>query len=319
MLLVALKRRGINVDEFAKYKTKKTPEADEFLKYKVSAPEETPEPEGSHPFLDILAGLANAGRNLHNMPHDVVQSVENSTQGFGGNNPFEQIIAEKFGINKKPVSNISDYLPYDPTNYSATFGVNPETMTLMDRLIQGGVEHAPEFIGGGALLRSGYRRVKGTHYLDKLERMIKQKNIKDFAYPNNMIQQSKKFLPKTEATKELIAETQAGNYKPAFNLQSQVGHHQRKLAKSPLASENSIMAPKAGELKQNMLGHLEKVLRAGGNTEEADLLRRGISNYKQYIKIKDAAMPYIKYGGIPTTVLALLGLGIKKGKQLMND
>jgi len=263
-----------------------------------------PEPEGFWHKLpkNILTGLTHAGRNLHNLPYDLSKLAEW---------PVEKLI----GPLKHP---LSSYLPYDEKDYSDVFGTNKETNTLMDKLIQGGIEHAPELIGGAGLVRGGFRRLKGTHQLDAVEKAIKQKGLQDFAYPKEMIEEAKKFLPETKATKELLGQVNTGKYGPAFDLQSQVGHHQRNLLRSPLASENSIMAPKAGELKQNMLDHLERVLRSANHIEEADMMRKGINNYKRYKKIMKVAIPLFKKLKIPTSGLAALGLGVYGGKKLVN-
>lgn len=270
-----------------------------------------PKPEGTHPFKDIFIGLTHAGRNLHNLPHDLVKGFEKGTEGFG--KLFDTLPGPKLEKGKP----LSDYLPYDTNNYSDVFGQKDEG-TLLDKLIQKGVEHAPELIGAGGLIRGGFRRLKGTHQLDFVDKAMKERGL-NFSYPQEMINESKKFLPNTIETKEMIDAVKGGTYKPGFKMQSQVGHHQRQLAKSPLASENSIMAPKAGELKQQMIGHLEKVMRNNGLNREADLLKTGINNYRVYTQIKNAALPVLKKAGIPVTILAALDYGFKKVKKLLND
>jgi len=269
-----------------------------------------PPPE-SHPFRDIGIGLTHLARNVHNLPHDLAQSVDVVGSGIG-----RLFGAPEF---KNKNSDIASHLPNDTQDYSDVFGVNKDNDTMLDKIIKGGVEHAPEIIGAGGLVRGGFRRLIGTHQLDKAEKLIKEKGLNDFMYPKDMIKDAKKFLPPTQASKEMINQAQSGNYNAAMKLQSQVGHHQRQLLKSPLASENSIMAPKAGELKQSMLGHLENVLRATNNHEEADLMRKGIGNYKTYMKVKEKLMPALKYFGIPTSILAGLGFGYKKLKQGLSD
>lgn len=252
---------------------------------------------------NILTGLTHAGRNLHNLPHDVAKLAEW---------PVEKVA----GPLKHP---LSSYLPNDETDYSDVWGGNKENDTMMDKLIKGGIEHAPEIIGGAGLVRGGFRRLTGAHHLDVVKNAVKQKGLQDFAYPKQMMKEAEKFLPQTKATKELLGEVKAGKYSPAFDLQSQVGHHQRKLLRSPLASENSIMAPKAGELKQSMLGHLEHVLRSANHVEEADLLRKGVNNYRQYKKVMKVAAPLVKYLGIPTTILAGIPFAYKKTMQVLGD
>ena len=67
-------------------------------------------PAEEESFLDklprnILIGLTNAGKGLHNLPHDLIQSLETATQGFG--NQFDMLKTPK-AANRK---NISEYLP----------------------------------------------------------------------------------------------------------------------------------------------------------------------------------------------------------------
>ncbi len=288
---------------------------------------------------NIASGLAMLGHRATNLPYETAKEVQSLSEPFGQiqKQYFHAVIPKQQSYLEQTVNkfnkehnvpessknqgwglNVENIPHQQEYNYPQLFGQEGEG-TIMDRLIQKGIENSPEIIGGAGLLRGGFRRLKGTHQLDKLEKLIKEKGISGFNYPKEMINESKKFLPKTESTKELINQVNKGQYKPAFNLQSQVGHHQRKLLKSPLASENSIMAPKAGELKQNMLGHLENVLRSANLTEEADLLKTGIKNYRQYKKVMNAAMPVIKYLGIPTTILTGLGFLYNKGKNALKD
>jgi hypothetical protein len=274
-----------------------------------------PEPEGFFHKLprNIAIGAVHAGRNLHNAPHDIVQTGENALQQLGHNfDKFMPQFAQQNG-NKNP---LSSHLPYDPNDYAAALGQEGEG-TLMDQLIQKGVEHGPEIYGGGGLIRGGFRRLKGTHQLDEVRRAAR--NLPEaFNYPPEMIQGARRYMPRGQATEDLIQNSQRGGYQPSFDVQSQVGHHQRQLANSPLVAERR-QAPLAGDLKQSMVNHLERVFRHEGMHEEADMLRQGINNYGQYMRIKNAVMPALKKFGIPTSILAALGFGYKKVKQAFSD
>ncbi len=68
-----------------------------------------------------------------------------------------------------------------------------------------------------------------------------------------------------------------------------------------------------------MLGQLGDILRTEGMDREADLLHRGITNYRQYTRIRNAIMPALKKYGIPTTVLAAIGFGYKKASKALSD
>lgn len=254
---------------------------------------------------NILIGLTHAGRNLHNLPHDISKLAEW---------PAEKIA----GPLKHP---LSSYLPYDETDYSDVFGGNPDANTLMDSLIQGGIEHAPELISAGGAAKSLLRRFPITRrgaarQLKEAEKLVGERGINNFQMNYPLLKEASEFLPNTKASGAMMEGILKGEYKPAFALQSQVGHHARNLAKSPLAAER-LLAPKAQEIKQLILHEMEQALRGTGHHEVADLLRGGITDYAKYMKFKEKALPIIKKLGIPTTGLTLLGLGTHKGKKLI--
>jgi len=263
---------------------------------------------------NILIGLTHLGRNVHNLPHDVTQGLESATS------PLSEIfsglpMSEKMRQGKP----LSSYLPYDPEEYGDVFGQTGEP-TLMDSILQKGIEHAPEFLAGGSLLRTGafkypFTERLGARRINKANKLISKKGIEDFAFTPETIQQAQRFLPKTPSTEEMISSVIMGEYKPAFAMQSQIGHHARQLKKSPLASEK-LRAPEAFDLKQSMLKQMEDKLRSLGHYKEADLLRGGINDYRKYMKIKEDVFPVLRKVGIPTTALAFLGFGTNKGKRI---
>jgi hypothetical protein len=284
-----------------------------------------PEPEGFLKKLprNIAIGLAHAGRNLHNLPHDVVRGFENSIQSFGNDINTKDLLPkelkEAMGRKEKNL-NISDYLPNDLSSYAEAFGQIGEG-SLMDKIIQKGIEHSPEIAGITGLARSGLRRFPVTQrgaarQLREAEELINQRGINNFQMNIPLLQEVSPFLPRTRATGEMIQGIINGEYSPAFALQSQVGKHARDLVKSPLASER-LLAPKAQELKQAILHEMEQALRSTGHNAEADLLRGGIEDYAKYMKFKEKAWPILKKLGIPTTGLAALGLGTRKGRGVM--
>lgn len=245
---------------------------------------------------NILTGLAHAGRNLHNLPHDVIHLVE------GQNGPF-----------KHPLSH---YLPNDETDYSSAFGGNENNDTMMDKLIKGGIAFAPDLIGGRGLLKAGNGILKGTSYLNKAEKAAKESG-EVFNYSPELVEEARNYLPRSHATNEMIKGSEAGGYTPSFSIQSQIGKHQRDLERSPLASER-LLAPQVGDLKQRMLEHLGGLLESHGMKEEAGMLKKGINNYRQYTQVKNAAIPVLAKVGIPTSILAALGFGYGKAKKLLN-
>lgn len=258
---------------------------------------------------NIATGLAHIGRGLHNLPHDVAEGIDVVGSGIG----------RMFGAPElqDKNSNIADYFPNDTTNYANVFGQKGEG-TLMDNLIQKGIEYAPEIAGGKALLKSGIRRLKGAHHLDEVRKAVKNKGLSNFQYPKEMVKEAKKYLPKGEASGQMIKDMMEGKYNPAFDMQSQIGLHKRALEKSLIPADR-LLAPKLGDLKQNMLNHLGNVLRKNELHEEADMLKTGIKKYSDYKKFMEKAGPVLKYAGIPVTAITGFDYAKKKIENLLND
>lgn len=255
---------------------------------------------------NIAIGLIHAGRNIHNLPHNIVQSVEGITTI----------------PNIKRGKSLSEYLPNDVQDYSDILGMNPNNKTLGDKLVQVAVEHVPDIIGIGSgisgLLREFPITQRGAaRQLREAEKLIGERGIST-PVPNQMINESIPFIPNSYATRELLGNAAAGDYSSAFGLQSQIGKHERDLTKSTLAAER-LLAPQARELKQRIVGELESQLRDLGHHDIADRLKGGINDYRKYIKFRDDVKPILKWAGIPTTGLALLGIGLTKGKNIASQ
>lgn len=263
---------------------------------------------------NILIGLSKLGHSTVNLPHDLASVVEDRLKEMSGD--IGQ--AQPYLKDKNGGSRISDYIPKQEEHDFADLFGQKNTPTLMDRLIQGGVEYLPEIVGGRALLRGAMRRATGTHHLDTVKKAAQEFGGDNFAYPSHIVNEAQKYLPKTEASRQLISKSKAGQYPASFDLRSQLGKHQRDLSTSALASER-LLAPQLGELRQKMLGQLQDALRQEGMHVEADMLHQGIRNYAQYMRVKDAVMPVIKKLGIPTSIAAAIGFGYTKGKNLVKD
>ena len=95
---------------------------------------------------DVLIGLTHAGRNLHNLPHDIASGVDYVGSGIG-----RMLGAKEFQNGQS--SHLADYLPYDEQNYADVWGQKGAGSTL-DNVLQKGVELAPDIIGGANALRS---------------------------------------------------------------------------------------------------------------------------------------------------------------------
>jgi hypothetical protein len=180
--------------------------------------------------------------------------------------------------------------------------------TLMDSLVQGGIKYLPEIMGGKALLTGGWRRLIGTHELDAVRDAAKQFGGNNFSYSPNVINEARRNLPNTEATRQMFKDSQGGEYPASMAMRSQLGRHQNNLANSPLAAER-LLAPQVSDLRQTMLTQLQDALRGQGMHIEADMLKTGIKNYAQYMRVKNAVMPVMKKWGVPMSVGMILGAG----------
>lgn len=276
---------------------------------------------------NITIGLANLGHSTLNSPHDIAKSVEgigSYIQGLGGN--FRDYLHLPRG-NLKPYINtewkISDLIPTQQEYDFASMLGQKGDGTLMDKILQKGIEHAPDIAGASTLIRSGLRAFPLTQrgaarQLRSADQLIAERGIAGLPISEQSIEEAIPFFPRTHATREMIEGSRAGDYRPSFGLQSQVGHHERNLRKSPLASER-LLAPQARELKQTMLKEIGDSLRAQGHHDVADLLSGGINDYRRYIRMRENVFPVLKKIGVPTTALALLGLGYKGGRKLLGD
>lgn len=264
---------------------------------------------------NILIGLAKGGHNTLNTPHNLANSIEKEMKDFS--NEMQKGINPKYLPKYKHI-NISDYIPKQQDyDFPSLLGQKGEG-TLMDKLIQGGIEYLPEIIAGRNLLRAATRRLTGTHQLESVQNAASKYGQNNFSYSPDVIQEARRYLPNTEATRQLFIRSNQGEYPASFAMRSQLGKHQRNLANSPLASER-LLAPEIGDLRTNMLNQLDQGLRNQGMDAEADMLKNGIHNYAQYMRVKEAVMPIIKKLGIPTTAAAAVLFGYKKGKNMLKD
>ena len=281
-----------------------------------------PEPEGFFHKLprNMLIGLAKLGHSTLNKPHDYMARVEQSLQDFGNAKGMPKL---KYDIEVKNPLKLSEYIPKQQEyNFPEMLGQKGEG-TMMDNIIQGGIDWIPELAMGGGLLRAGLRRFPMTQgmasrQLREAEKLINQRRIKNIDVDQKSIDAARAFLPRTNATNEMLAGVEGGKYKPSFALQSQIGQHARDLKKSPLASER-LRAPEARELKQDLLEQIENSLRNNGHHDAADLVKGGINDYRKYMAFKNDVVPLLAKIGVPTSMIGLSLFGYKKLKNSLTD
>lgn len=143
---------------------------------------------------DVLIGLTHAGRNLHNLPHDLSKLAEW---------PAEKIA----GPLKHP---LSSYLPYDPNDYADVWGQKGKGTTL-DNALQKGVEIAPDVIGGINALRSlkilpHLTRKGASKTLNKAKQLGIDRDMNALLVNPESIEDLRQFLPNTAPYRNLINE-----------------------------------------------------------------------------------------------------------------
>ncbi len=318
------------IEQLNKQSTRKVTDPEILSKLNGESTFQEPEEEGFFHKLprNIIAGLANLGHSTMNTPHDVAQNLENQGQGIGNiinkGLPIPKEFQEKLSqVSHKNPYKVSEHIPYQQDyNFAQMLGQSGEG-TLMDKLIQKGTEYSPELLTGRALIRAGLHKFPitksaGTRQLKEAERLVGELGVPNIPINVHDLFEAEQYLPKTLSSREMLSAASKGEYKPSFALQSQLGHHERNLAKSPLASER-LISPEVSDLRQNIISQMDTGLRSHGYHDIADMLKGGINDYRKYIKFKNAVTPVLKKVGIPATALGIVSFGINKARKTLSN
>jgi len=224
---------------------------------------------------DVLIGLTHAGRNLHNLPHDLTSLAEWPIEKLRGK-PFEHPL--------------SSYLPNDTQNYADVFG-QKDAGTSLDNVLQKGVEIAPDIIGGVNMLRSlkllpHLTRRGASKNLVKAREIGKTKNISPLDINPDLIEDTRQFLPNTTPYRNLIDEAGYGDYNRLFDLQSDLGKHAGGLSKDWFSKANRAHGKAGLQVRGNILNEMKNSLRKEGHEDIANLLTKGQDEYRRYMKFK---------------------------------
>jgi hypothetical protein len=236
---------------------------------------------------DALIGLTHAGRNLHNLPHDLTQGLENATSGFG--NLFGQLPGPKISQGRP----ISSYLPYDPNNYGNIFGQNGPP-TGMHNLIQKGFEYAPEALTAANMIRrAGFlphlTKRGATKKLNKAQTLAQERDIGKMNVNPELIEDARQFLPDLLQQRNAFNSSHAGDYNSLFNLQSDLGkisHARTGKIRSLFAPEAAIKGQAGLESRGNLLNAIHENLQSQGHHDISNLLRQGQNDYRKYMKFR---------------------------------
>ncbi len=243
---------------------------------------------------NIAIGLTHLGRDIHNLPHDQVKSLENLFQGLG-----QGIKTPLTDMQQPKHKNISDYLPNDTQNYGDIFGQKGEG-TLMDRILQKGVEYAPEVgMGASALYHLPITKFPGTRVLKEVKKQMQERNVGNLKVPESIFKdiEQNKFLSNTQPNRNLLEKAREGGYNDLFNLQSDLGGVERSHTRDLFNSANRQFGKDVGANRQELLGAMKDELSKLGHEDLAEMLSHGQNLYRQYMKFR----PYRN---------AALGLGL---------
>lgn len=231
---------------------------------------------------NVAIGLTHAGRNIHNLPHDIAQ--------------FGDVVGSKIGRTlgapelQNQNSNFASYLPNDTQNYFDVWG-QKGSGTSADTLIQKGVEYAPDIIGGINALRSlkilpHLTRKGASKNIVKAREIGKNKNISPLDVNSDLIEDTRQFLPNTTPYRNLIDEAGYGDYNKLFELQSDLGKHAGGLSKDWFSKANRAHGRAGLQVRSNILNEMKSSLRKEGHEDIADLLTKGQDEYRRYMKFK---------------------------------
>jgi len=251
-------------------------------------------PEQDESFLqklprNVAIGLVHAGRDLHNLPHDIASGVDTVGSSIG----------RFFGAPElqNQNSNLASYLPYDKQNYAQALG-QQGAGTGMDKAIQLGAEIVPSFWSGANTLRQmkilPYLTQKGAAgTLSKASKIAKTRNIAPINVSPELIEDAAKFFPNNSAYNNMLEGARYGDYNSLLHLQSDLGKHASEYAKSLFSSAAERIHGRAGMATRNkLLGEIHEGLQSQGHEDISHLLRKGQEEYRRYKKFK----PYRNMG-----------------------
>jgi hypothetical protein len=224
---------------------------------------------------DVLIGLTHAGRNLHNLPHDLAAL---------GEWPIEKLRGKQF---EHP---LSSYLPNDTANYADVWGQKGAGTTL-DNVLQKGIEIAPDVIGGVNALRSlkllpHLTRKGASKNIVKARELGKTRNMGPLKVNPGLIEDTRQFLPNTTPYRNLIDDAGYGDYNKLFSLQSDLGKHAGGMSKDWFSKANRAHGRAGLEVRGNILNEMKNSMRQQGHGDIADLLTKGQDEYRRYMKFK---------------------------------
>lgn len=240
---------------------------------------------------NIMAGLAKGGRSTAQLLPQGIKSLEDlgkMMQGAMGQLPGAQMEQpEGAPISQQVQSGIDQLMPPD-FDYDKAVGISGER-GLMDRLLSGAAEHAPELVGAAGIAKAGLpyvsKRIAARPY-GQAEKMLKEAGVTKIEPPKELISDAKQYFKDNAANRALIEKAESGDIVALFKLQSDLGKKSAGYARSPLSFAERDFGKEGFKTREAMLQHKQQQLEQMGMKDAADLLEKGRKQFKGYHDFK---------------------------------
>lgn len=223
------------------------------------------------------AGFAEAGVGLGNLPHGIVDYLENRLNLLP-NGSSERVPHP--GDQTQKINNIFGA----PQNEEDKFarGIAGNSLALIPG-IKGAsvVAGLPKKLGLPHLTQKGASKT-----LRQAEELTKSRNISPIKIDRALIKDAAQFLPKTSPYKNALKAAQKGNYNSLFDLQSELGSHAGDLAKSIFSKAERAHGREGMKVRNKLLEQIHSGLQKQGHNDISELLRKGQNEYRRYKKFK---------------------------------
>jgi len=251
--------------------------------------------------------LASGGRKNINLPHDITSGL------LGGIGKVLSPLIPN-AMNEQAIEKANPFGQMPEHNYAQMLGQEGEG-TLMDKLIQGGAEYAPDIVAGKEILKAPlsfaadklpvFKSMAVRPYKQQMK-ILTEKNLLQGYKPNapdvfeaSRLLKSQGMTIPHAAIDEAVAQTLEGNYKPWFNLQSTVRSEARRLSKK--VGVNNTLGEKLHKLAEKMHTEIGEAQAERGAPEAEALMHKGKERLARHYKIA----PYAKKATGVTAGIAL--------------
>lgn len=262
---------------------------------------------------DIVAGGAGLARNVGELGLAGVKSIEDlgkmvSQATQQARLPQMQQQEESPAYSEQGQQLLNKLIPQD---YSKQYG--PEQPNLMDRIIQGGLTHAPELIGGAALLKKGLPYISkkaAARPYKQAQQLLKKEGVSKINPSQTLIDDAKLYFKDNAANKALIEKAESGDIAALFKLQSDLGQKSAGYARNPFSFAERDFGREGFKIREAMLQHKQQELEKMGMKDAADLLEKGRQQFRGYHAFKPIRNFAIGYGaykaGVPSYLKKLM-------------